>query len=145
MSALFHSSADRVSQPRVRSILAHLALLVPTALLLGLAFPQPGWGFLAHVALVPATLAAAWSTRRKRLFWTSFLVSWAWWLVMIAWMSKVTGGGYVVLSAYLALYLPLYLLIWRRLNRTFRIPAVISVPMVWVSLEFVRGYFVAGG
>lgn len=145
MSALFNSSPDRVAHPCVRTVLAHLAFVAPTALLLGLAFPEPGWGFLAHVALVPMTLLAAWAWRARRLFWTSFVISWAWWLIMISWMSTVTGLGYAVLAAYLALYWPVFLLCWRRVHRTFGLPAALTLPLVWVSLEYVRGFFVAGG
>ncbi len=145
MSALFHSSPDRVAHPCMRTILAHLALLAPTAVMLSLAFPEPGWGWMAHIALVPATLLAAWAWRLRRLLWTGFICSWVWWLLMIMWMSEVTGIGYVVLAAYLAVYWPVYLACWRRVHRAFRLPAAISVPLVWVSLEYVRGFMVAGG
>jgi apolipoprotein N-acyltransferase len=145
MVALFHSSADRVSQPELRSTRAHLGLSLLAMLLLGLAFPSPGWWPLAHVALVPITLLAAWAHHWKRLFWTSFAASYLWWLIMLGWLIGVTGGGYAALAAYMALYIPAFLLLWRLLDRRFHWPAVITVPMVFVSLEFIRGTFLQGG
>lgn len=145
MSARFQSNADRISAPQVRSIPFHMTLSLISMLLLGLAFPSPGWWPLAHVALVPITLMAAWADRGKRLFWCSFAANYLWWLVMLGWLIGVTGGGYAALAAYMALYLPVYLLLWRLIDRRFRWPAAITVPMVWVSLEYIRGTFLQGG
>ncbi len=114
-------------------------------LLLGLAFPSPGWWPLAHVALAPMTLLAAWARRGRRLFWASYVASYLWWLIMLGWLIGVTGGGYAALAAYMALYYPAFLLIWRTIDQRFRRPAVITVPVVFVSLEFVRGTFLQGG
>ncbi len=114
-------------------------------LLLGLAFPSPGWWPLAHIALVPMTLMASWADRGKRLFWTSFVASYLWWLVMLGWLIGVTGGGYAALAAYMALYYPAFLLLWRLIDRRHQWPAAITVPLVFVSLEYIRGTFLQGG
>jgi len=145
MPALFHSSADRVSTPDLRSYASHFAIGFASMLLLGLAFPSPGWWPLAHVALAPITLLAAWAHSTNRLFWTSFLASYAWWLIMLSWLIGVTGGGYAALAAYMAVYLPLYLVLWRLIDRRFRLPAVLTVPLVFVPLEYIRGTFLQGG
>jgi len=91
------------------------------------------------------TLLAAWAYSTKRLFWTTYLASYAWWLVMLAWLIGVTGGGYAALAAYMALYYPLYLLLWRLIDRRFRLPAVLTVPLVFVPFEYIRGTFLQGG
>ena len=45
----------------------------------------------------------------------------------------------------MALYIPVYLLLWRIIDRRFRWPAVITVPLVFVPLEYIRGTFLQGG
>lgn len=127
-------------------ILNHVGPLAVTAVLLALAFPKPGWGWLAHLALVPATVLAVGSGGGWRLAWTSYLIALAWWLVRISWLSMVTVGGYMALSAYLALYSPAAWLAVHRLRRSYpRLPLTLTLPMVWVSLELVRSHFPAGG
>ena len=129
----------------LRSIWQYLGLAALTGVLLLLSFPSPGLSILAHIALVPITLAAAWSDKRWRLFWTGWLMSFAWWLYMVAWLIPVTSGGYAAFAAYLAIYWPLYAVAWRSIDRRYRMPAAVSVPLVWVSFEFLRGYVLANG
>ena len=131
--------------PAIESLAWHLALLGLWAVGLALAFPRPGWGGLAHIALAPAALLAIRSTNPRRLLWTSYSVALAWWLVRLSWMSLVTVGGYVVMAACLALFLPVALWLVRRLHRQYRLSMTLLLPMVWVSLELVRTYFPVGG
>lgn len=119
--------------------------LAITALLLVLAFPHPGWGWCAHVALAPAVLLALRSGRRRRLVWVAYVVSLLWWLFMLRWLAEITTAGYVGLCVYLAIFLPVALLLVRHIERRFRLPMVLVVPMVWVSLEYLRSHLVAGG
>jgi len=136
----------RSPSANIESVVWHLALLGLWAVGLALAFPRPGWGGLAHVALAPAALLAIRSANPRRLLWTSYSVAMAWWLVKLGWMSRVTVGGYVVMAACLALYLPVALWLVRQLHRRYRyLPMTLLLPMVWVSLELVRTYFPAGG
>lgn len=123
----------------------HLLLLGVGALLWGLAYPRVGWWWSAHVALAPMAIVAMRSRSVRTLTWTSFLVGFVWWLVMIRWLTDVTFGGYAALSAIMALYLPATLLIVRTLDRRWRLPMVLAIPMAWVSMEFVRGHLFAGG
>ncbi len=121
-------------------------LLGGSGLLLMLAFPKPGWGLLAHVALVPAVVVAVRSANAKRLVWTSYLVWLAWWLIGLRWLVPVTGGGYAALSAYLALYGSTSLLAVRWLDRGYpKLSYTATLPAVWVSLELIRSFFPAGG
>ena len=139
------TSTVRHARPQIRSAFEHLTPLSLSALLLALAFPQPGWGLLAYIALTPAAIVAIYSIDAKRLAWTGYLVALAWWLVRISWMPAVTVGGYFALAGYLALYLPAALLLIKHFNRHYRLPLTLTLPMVWVSLELVRTYFPAGG
>ncbi|MEX0777239.1 MAG: apolipoprotein N-acyltransferase [Phycisphaeraceae bacterium] len=142
--ALTHSPAT----PRAgfASMAMHMALLGLSALLLALAFPRPGWGWLAHVALVPAVILALRSTDSRRLFWASYLVGAVWWLLMVRWLMVVTVGGYIGLSLFYGLYWAVGLMLIRGLDRRYgRFPMTLAVPMVWVSLEMIRGHAPWGG
>lgn len=129
----------------IRSLTAHLIAAAMTAVMLGLAFAPVGWGWLAHLALVPAAALALRSVGGWRLGLSLYIASAAWWLVMIRWMIPVTGGGFVGLALYMAVYLPAALLLFRWLDRRLRLPAVVLLPVTWVSLEMIRGYILAGG
>ena len=100
---------------------------------------------LAYVALVPLTLVGMRSTRRRTLLLTTYLGGVLWWLLMVYWLSRVTVGGYVVLSFYLGLYWPVYAVLIRLMDQRTRWPKCLSVPCVWVSLEYIRCHVLAGG
>ena len=140
------TTAARVCPVAIRSTLAYLVLLGVAAVLMGLAYPQPGWWWCAHIGLAPAAVLAVGSTSFARLIVLSFATAWAWWLVRIAWLAGVTGGGYVGLAAAMALYGPVVLAAVRLLYRRYPfLPLTIIFPMAWVSLELVRGSWPAGG
>ena len=85
------------------------------------------------------------TNRPWRLAWTGYLVAWAWWLVMSRWLIGVTGGGYAALAGYMAIYIPLTLLTVRWLHRRYRSAMVLTLPIVWVSYEFIRCNYPQGG
>lgn len=134
-----------IQRAGVRSANAHVAAVVISGFLLLLAFPRPGWGWLAHVALVPMAVLALRSGNVRRLLWTSYAVSLIWWLFAIRWMTPVTFGGYVALSFYMAVYVPAALWTLRVFDRRYRMPAVLALPLAWVPLEYLRGTLLAGG
>lgn len=129
----------------IQAIGAHLLWAGVSALLLGLAFAPVGWGWLAHIALVPVTVLALRSAGGWRLVGCLYLVSAIWWLTMLRWIIPVTEGGYIALSLYMAVYLPAAMLLMRWLDRRLYWPATFTLPAVWVTLEMIRGYILAGG
>ena len=139
------TSTVRHAKLQARSITEHLTPLGISAILLMLAFPEPGWGWLAHIALAPAVWVAIRSSNSRHLAWTSYAVALVWWLIRISWMTPVTIGGYFALTAYSALYFSSGLLLVRHLDTQSRLPLTLTVPMVWVSLDVIRTYFPAGG
>jgi apolipoprotein N-acyltransferase len=141
-----HSQArPKLQAHGIDSVRWHLILAMATAVPLALAFPRPGVGWLAHLALVPMGVLALRSRRTWRLAWSSFVVSMGWWLVMLYWLIPVTPPGYVALCALMAVYTPGFVLTFRVLVRRWHIPGVLALPMAWVSFEFVRGIAPAGG
>ena len=129
----------------VRSVWGYLGLLGLTALLMGLAYPRPGWWPLGYVCLVPMGMLAVRTTTWKRLGWTSFLVFYLWWLVRAQWLIPVTIGGYVALCGLMAAYWALGVVLIQRINHTFPSLMCLTMPAVWVSIEFLRGLTPQGG
>jgi len=124
---------------------AHLGGLGLAVLLLVLAFPPVGWGWAAHAALAPLALVAIGSDRRHRLYWSAWASGFLGWAWMIHWIGAVTTGGWLALAAWQGLYVLAAVWAIRRLARGRRWPLAAVVPMVWVSLELVRGAWPAGG
>ena len=140
-------SSIHVALPRtgIRSVSVHLILCALSALMLLFAFAPWGQWWLAFVALVPAGLLAARASSAKRLAWTSFAVFWAWWLVMTTWIIPISYFAFVALAALMAGYWMLALLITHQLHKRYRCAMVALLPLAWVSCEWLRGRFLAGG
>ncbi len=124
---------------------AHLVLSVVSMVLLALAFPKPGWWLMIFLALVPMGWLALACTCARRLFWTTYLVSYVGWLVLMRWMIPVTFGGWWAMCLYLALHVPAALITFRLLVKYVHLPATVALPMAWVSFEWLRGHFPSGG
>ncbi len=69
------------------------------------------------------------------------------WLAAIHWLRlphPATSIGWVALSAYLACYLPLFVVIARRLVHGWRWPLVVAAPVAWMACEHLRGSVLGG-
>jgi apolipoprotein N-acyltransferase len=140
----------------ITSVRVHVLLLVLSAVALGLCFPRSEGSvvtwvmpkvlmrLLAHVALVPMLVLAVRSAAPRVLAITAYLVFFVWWLGMIWWMMPVTVGGTILLSAGFGVYSLLVLLLVRRLDRQLNVPMTLALPLVWVSLEWLRGRMFGG-
>ena len=69
------------------------------------------------------------------------------WLAAIHWLRlphPATSIGWVALSAYLACYVPLFVLVARRLVHGWRWPLVVAAPLAWMACEQLRGQVLGG-
>ncbi|MFN9956098.1 MAG: apolipoprotein N-acyltransferase, partial [bacterium] len=69
------------------------------------------------------------------------------WLLAIHWLRlphPATAIGWVALSAYLALYVPLFIWLARRLGERFRWPLVPAAAVAWMACEQARGWVLGG-
>ena len=69
------------------------------------------------------------------------------WLAAIHWLRlphPATSIGWVALSAYLACYVPLFVMIARRLVHGWRWPLVAAAPLAWMACEQLRGWVLGG-
>lgn len=78
------------------------------------------------------------------VLWTAGFVHW---LATIHWLRlphPATAIGWVVLSAYLAAYVPLFVWTARRLVHHWRWPLVAAAPVAWMAAEHLRGSLLGG-
>jgi apolipoprotein N-acyltransferase len=105
------------------------------------------WGWLGWVALVPL-LCLVRSPARPR---TVYLSAWAgallFFVPVLQWMRVADPAMYATWLA-LALHCSLFVLagVWllRRLDRGTRLPLVLTLPVVWCALDFLRAHLFGG-
>jgi apolipoprotein N-acyltransferase len=124
------------------------ALAVAGAVLLWMAFPPVGLAWLAWVAPLPWLLLI----RREQLLdrraylilWLAGLIHWLAMLQGIRLAHWLNHFGWLTLSAYLAVYLPVFVGLTRVAVHAWRLPLLVAAPVVWVGLELLRGHLFTG-
>ncbi|WP_321369907.1 apolipoprotein N-acyltransferase [uncultured Desulfuromusa sp.] len=135
---------------RFRKIDPTLIVAAVSGVLLAAAFPRPDYFFLAWVALVPLLLVM-----RRRPFATGFTAGIVFFATVLYWLNfvMITYGRLQPLFAFLAyLFLVVYLAVyfgmasWAscRLEAVFKLPYLITLPPLWVALEYLRGVLLTG-
>jgi apolipoprotein N-acyltransferase len=121
---------------------------VLSGLLLWTAFYPLDLGLTAFVALVPwLTLVRAEGVSRRRRYGAAYLGGLAFFLPALQWIRvahPTMYASWIGLSFYCAAYWPLALFLLRRLDRLGRPPLAITLPVVWVALEYARAHFPTG-
>jgi apolipoprotein N-acyltransferase len=107
----------------------------------------PARGCLAWIALVPLLCLV----RSGAQPWLVYLSGWVSGLVffvpVLQWMHVADDRMYITwiaLAFYCALFTPAGVWLVRRLDRSTRLPLVVTVPLVWPALEYFRGTFLGG-
>ncbi len=118
------------------------------ALLLAAAFPPFNLGLVAWFALVPwlwLCLQEKLPGKRPYLsLWSIGFVFWLWLLQGIRLAHPLLIFGWLALSAYVAVYLPLFIGLTRKAVHEWKIPLVIAAPLIWAGLEVIRAHFLTG-
>jgi apolipoprotein N-acyltransferase len=127
-------------------VLPVFGLSVLSALCFFAAFPPwEIWG-LVLFAPIPLALACRLATRARTLFMAVFATQLVLWLVIQSWVIDVTLPGYFAFSLYLAVFCSVQALCLRALCRgTLRLPLSLSVPLVLVGFDWVRGGVIFDG
>ncbi len=123
---------------------AQSLLLLAWAALFILILPTPNLWPLAYFTLIPLTLTAALAPQRRRILLLASLFAWLWGLAAIQWIIPVTLPGYFAFAAYLALYPILFVILIRLFARRFNLPFMLTVPLAWVTTEYLRGLAING-
>ena len=117
--------------------------------LLFLSFPPyvRGSGLPVWVALVPMLVAARLAGYR-RLALVSWVLGLGYGFASVFWLRHVglfEGiAALLSLSLYLSFYPPLFLMGWKVLDRRLGLPAAVTVPLLWVALEYVKSLLLTG-
>lgn len=134
----------RISPSPVRGALT-LSLL--SSALLWAAFTPLDWGPLAWLALVPVIQLVRLPQPTPRMYRYTYLGGLAFSLAALQWMRLGDPWMYpawIALSAYVALYFPLFVGLSRVAVHRWRLPLTVAAPAVWVGLEFARAHLLSG-
>ncbi|HUX16583.1 MAG TPA: apolipoprotein N-acyltransferase [Phycisphaerae bacterium] len=133
---------------RVSTAAQPFLLAILSALLLTLAFPPTEISWLAYLAPVPLLVMAVATAPRRHVFraaWLGGLVFFGW---NIWWIWPIslpgTAAGWAALVAYLGLYWAVFAWGLRRIKEAFSVPLTLAAPVLWVGLEYVRGWLISG-
>ncbi len=130
------------------------ALCLASGLALGLSFPKFDIGLLAWVAFVPLFYAVEGETLGRVFGWAwlagfaGFIVSMYWIVVPLHDFAHVRIEfallPMMLLAAVMAVYSGAAIWAGELAARRLRIPIVVTMPIAWVALEWVRTYFPIG-
>lgn len=129
----------------VSSVWAHLAMCAATAVLLTLAYPLPGWSFMAYFALVPVGVLAMRTRRLWTLAWTSFVVFFVWWSLRVLWLRHVQTFAPMGIALVCAGYFSLCLVMLAAVQRRFKGAMTLTLPLFWCTQEVLRSIWPMGG
>ncbi|MBD3308896.1 apolipoprotein N-acyltransferase [candidate division KSB3 bacterium] len=131
-----------------------LGLAVLSGGLLILIFPKFNLEFLAWVAFIPL-FAAIQGEDRRSTFWLGWIAGVIHFLGTLYWVTvtMVRYGGLsevfsflvlVLMAVYLALYMAGFGLLLNAFQRYTVFPLILTAPILWVGLEYLRSFFFLG-
>lgn len=128
-------------------VLGGVACSFATAGLLWASFTPVDFGPLAWVALVPLLLLVRIERPTRLMYPAVYVAGLVWSVFTLQWMRLGDPSMYVALAAlslYVAMYFPAFVALARTAVHRFGIPLLISVPVVWVGLEYLRATLMTG-
>ncbi len=130
------------------------ALVVASGLALGLAFPKFDYGLLAWVAFVPLFYAIEGESLRRVLGWAwlqgfaSYLASLYWIPIPLHDFADVRMSlailPMLLLAGIVAIYTAVAIWAGEFVARRTRVPALLTMPVAWAAVEWIRTYFPLG-
>lgn len=132
----------------------HVGFAVLSGFLSILIFPNWNVGMLAWIVLLPL-LAAIDGESLHKTFWTGWVAGCFHFLGTLYWITvtMVLYGGLskffsavmlVLLAMYLAIYIGLFCLLLTYFQQHTPFPLILTAPVVWVALEYLRSFFFIG-
>jgi apolipoprotein N-acyltransferase len=143
---LMHQPATAVNTPRTATFWSLLPYSLASAGLLWASFFPLNQGWCAWFALVPLLFLVRSQATPYRINVAAMAAGYIFYLAALKWMRvahPMMVGAWLALAFYLALYFPLAVWLLRRIDR-LRLPFALTLPVVWVSLEFLRAHFLTG-
>jgi apolipoprotein N-acyltransferase len=105
------------------------------------------WGWLGWIALVPFLSLARSSAKARWIYLSAWAGGLAFFVPALQWMRVADERmvyTWLGLALFCSLFFPLALFLIRRIERGTPLPLVVSVPIVWTALEFLRGNIMGG-
>lgn len=126
-----------------------LGLAVLGSLLAWASLPPLAWGWLGWLAPVPwLVLAQSSELPGRRPYLALYIGGLIYWLLAIYWLilpyPAFTWMGWLALSAYLAIYLPVFIALVRVAIFRYPLPLWFVAPVVWTGLELARAHLLTG-
>jgi apolipoprotein N-acyltransferase len=112
-----------------------------------LSFYPLAWGWLAWIALVPLLCLVRSEARPRNIYFAAWFGGLAFFWPVLQWMRVADYRMYycwALLATYCSWYVPLAVFLLRRLDRRTNVPLVITLPVVWVGLEYLRSFLLTG-
>ncbi len=113
-------------------------------LMLSIVFPPVSAWMLIPVALAPLITCAQRQHVSIKYLLYIWLVSTVYYVVNLYWLSGITVAGYIALSIYCGFYLVVFFGLTHLVSKVVWLPLWISAPMLFTSLEFLRGHLFTG-
>ena len=125
-----------------------MILALASGALLWASYYPLNWGWLAWVALVPLLGMVRAHARPTRSCMARLLFcGLVFFVLALQWMRVADDRMYALwlaLALYCALYFPVAIFFLRFLARRTRLPLVVTLPVVWTALEFLRAHCISG-
>lgn len=141
------SAAAPQVQPRARFALPVLLASLATSGLLLLCYFPVAWSWPAWFALVPLLGLVRTEMRPRWVYLCAYLSGAAFFVPVLSWMGvahvmMIYAG--LTLGLYCAVYFPVGIALLRLLDRKTHLPLTLTLPVVWVTLEFFRSFLLTG-
>jgi len=99
---------------------------------------------VGFVCMVPWLILTARTSQAPRVYFYSYMLGLASFLINMRWMYAATGWGYLALSLYQAVYFPLVACPLRHAVRRRQWPLALVFPLIWTGSELLRAVVISG-
>jgi len=132
--------------PTQPTALLYLAAVTSGVLLWACFHPLSLGAYLGWIALVPFLVLVRTQARARTVYLCAWVAGLAFFVPVLQWMRYADwrmNATWLMLALYCSLYFPAALWGIRFLDRR-RVPLFVSVPLVWVGLEYLRSFLATG-
>jgi apolipoprotein N-acyltransferase len=133
--------------PRPRTTLPCLGAAVLAGILLWLSYFPAGWGWVAWFALAPGLLLVRADVPNRRRYLVAFLGALVFNVAALSWMNNGDSTMiylWVLLAIYCSWFFASGVGLIRRLDCRTRLPLTVTVPIVWVAMDYLRSELFGG-